>query len=154
MNEHIGRAIHPLNRDSFMRFRGKIIDRLFFAERGELWDEFQHLYNALFSNSESYIKDHYGRDEHYWSNSTDSPARRVWEGLVFEQVPFVILSASPGSCIRASFRYRGSYRSPSGNRPEILSASRCRLFRTGSCILPLSDIRSERVRFVRSRPGH
>lgn len=28
------------------------IDRLFFKKKGELWDEFDHLYNTLFSNSE------------------------------------------------------------------------------------------------------
>lgn len=32
------------------------IDRLFFSEDGELWDEFDHLYKTLFSNSDSYIK--------------------------------------------------------------------------------------------------
>ena len=32
------------------------IDRLFFKTKGELWDEFEHLYTTLFSNSESYIK--------------------------------------------------------------------------------------------------
>ena len=134
------------------------IDNLFFAEDGELRDEFSHLYNTLFSNSENYIKavealstktggltrselaeitglktngdltkiltdlelsdfirvsgfyrkkkkdtlyqlrdyytafymryikDHHGNDEHYWSNSPDNPARKAWEGLVFEQV--------------------------------------------------------------------
>lgn len=81
-----------------------------------MWDEFEHLYNTLFSNSESYIKivealsskrggltraevveqtklngngdltavlqfikNNYGKDEQYWSNSTDNPARRTWE---------------------------------------------------------------------------
>jgi len=134
------------------------IDRLFFSEDGELWDEFEHLYNTLFSNSESYIevvealstkrygltrgeivektklknngdltkilndlilsgfvrasrfykkkkkdacfqlrdyytafyfhyiRDNYGKDEHYWSNSTNDRSRMVWEGLAFEQV--------------------------------------------------------------------
>ena len=134
------------------------IDKLFFAEGCELWDEFEHLYNTLFTNSESYIKVvealnskrggltrteiiektklngngdltdilknlelsgfirvsnfykkekkdslyqlrdyftafyfqfikyNYDKDEHYWSNSTDNPARRTWEGLVFEQI--------------------------------------------------------------------
>ena len=134
------------------------IDRLFFSQRGELWDEFEHLYKALFSGSESYIKiaealshssggltraeiarhtglapngaltrildtltlsgfvrlsdfyghkkkdalyqlcdyysafyfryirDNYGRDEHYWSNAIDNPARRAWAGLMFEQL--------------------------------------------------------------------
>ena len=32
------------------------IDRLFFQERGELWDEFDHLYRTLFRNSEKYIR--------------------------------------------------------------------------------------------------
>ncbi|MDO4962037.1 MAG: ATP-binding protein [Eubacteriales bacterium] len=134
------------------------IDDLFFSNRGELWDEFEHLYRTLFSNSDSYIKvvealskktngltreeiasqtripaggdltkilnnlslsgfvrlsrfynnkkknalyqladyytlfyfryikDRYGKDENYWSNSVDNPARRSWAGLTFEQV--------------------------------------------------------------------
>ena len=134
------------------------IDRLFFENKGELWDEFNNLYSTLFSNSDSYIKvvealgkksggmtrneiisatgmpsngafskmlsnlvdsgflriysfygrkkkealyqladyytafylhfvkDNYGRDEHFWSNSIDNPSRRVWEGLTFEQL--------------------------------------------------------------------
>lgn len=134
------------------------IDHMFFEERGLLWDEFDHLYRTLFSNSVNYlkvvealstktggltrneiiekihtptngdltkilndlilsgfvrvsgfygkqkkdslyqlsdyysafylrfIKDHPGRDGHYWSNSVDNPQRRTWEGLVFEQV--------------------------------------------------------------------
>ena len=32
------------------------IDRLFFKKKGELWDEFEHLYNTLFSNSKYYIE--------------------------------------------------------------------------------------------------
>ncbi|MCR5322185.1 MAG: AAA family ATPase [Lachnospiraceae bacterium] len=32
------------------------IDNIFFKEKAELWDEFEHLYNTLFSNSEQYIK--------------------------------------------------------------------------------------------------
>lgn len=31
------------------------IDDLFFSKKGELWDEFEHLYRTLFSNSEYYI---------------------------------------------------------------------------------------------------
>ena len=34
---------------------GQNIDRLFFKTKGELWDEFDHLYATLFSNSEVYI---------------------------------------------------------------------------------------------------
>ena len=33
-----------------------------------------------------FIKDYYGRDEHYWTNSLGDPARNVWAGLTFEQV--------------------------------------------------------------------
>ena len=134
------------------------IDNLFFRENGELWDEFDHLYKTLFTNSEQcikvvealsekrrgltrneiiekinvpangvlttilnnlvnsgfvrisgfynqkkkdslyqladfytafyfrYIKDHYGKDEHFWCNSIDNPARRAWTGLTFEQL--------------------------------------------------------------------
>lgn len=134
------------------------IDNLFFRKKGELWDEFEHLYRTLFTNSDShikivealsikrngltrgdiiaktglptngaltkmlhdlessgfirvinfygkktkdalyqladyytafyfrYIKDNYGKDEHYWSNAIDNPARRSWAGLTFEQL--------------------------------------------------------------------
>lgn len=34
----------------------KNVDDLFFKNHGTLWDEFNHLYNTLFSNSEQYIK--------------------------------------------------------------------------------------------------
>ncbi|MBR5422069.1 MAG: ATP-binding protein [Lachnospiraceae bacterium] len=134
------------------------IDRIFFRKRAELWNEFEHLYHTLFSNSEQYIKiaaalsekrsglnraeivkktglpangnlskmlsnmeksgfvrinpkygnrkremqyqlsdyyslfyfrfikENYGKDEHFWSNTNDNPARRAWAGLTFEQV--------------------------------------------------------------------
>ena len=134
------------------------IDNLFFRKRAELWDEFDHLYQTLFSNSGQYIRiveqlskkrmgltrgelsrqtglpangtlskmlndltasgfvrkysvygckskdalyqlsDYYtlfyyrflkgdfGRDEHFWSNTLENPARRAWAGLTFEQL--------------------------------------------------------------------
>ena len=134
------------------------IDDIFFGKRAELWNEFEHLYHTLFSNSEQYIKvaealsekrsglsreelvkktglpsngvltkmlsnlekcgfirankeygnkkrgmryqlsdyyslfyfkfirDNYGKDEHFWSNMNDNPARRAWSGLTYEQV--------------------------------------------------------------------
>ena len=33
-----------------------------------------------------YVQDHSGKDEHFWSNSTDNPSRRTWAGLAFEQL--------------------------------------------------------------------
>ena len=33
-----------------------------------------------------FIRVHYGRDEHFWSNTIDNPSRRTWAGLMFEQV--------------------------------------------------------------------
>ena len=134
------------------------IDNIFFGRRAELWNEFEHLYHTLFSNSEQYIKiasalsekrsglsreeiaersglhtngtlskmlsdmeksgfirvnkffgnkkreeryqlsdyyslfyfrfikDNYGKDEHFWSNMNDNPSRRVWSGLTYEQI--------------------------------------------------------------------
>ena len=134
------------------------IDNLFFSKKSELWNEFDLLFNTLFSNSETYIriveelskkryglrreeivkktglasngvltkmlthlehsgficvsnafgnkkqerkfqicdyyslfyfrfiKNNYGKDERYWSNMTDNPARNAWTGLTFERV--------------------------------------------------------------------
>lgn len=36
----------------------------------------------------SYIKDNYGRDPHFWTNSIDLPSRRAWTGYTFEQLCF------------------------------------------------------------------
>ncbi len=33
-----------------------------------------------------FVKEYYGRDENFWSNSIDNPARKAWEGLTFEQL--------------------------------------------------------------------
>ncbi len=33
-----------------------------------------------------FVRDNYGKDEHFWSNSLDNPSRRVWEALIFEQL--------------------------------------------------------------------
>lgn len=33
-----------------------------------------------------FLKDYYGRDEHFWTNSIDNPSVRTWAGLTFEQV--------------------------------------------------------------------
>ena len=143
--------------DSEMAFNANI-DNMFFRKRSELWDEFDHLYQTLFTNSGQYIKivealskkrmgltreeiakqtkipangalskmldnlnasgfvrksrfygrktketlyqlsdyytlfyfrfirNGYGKDEHFWSNTLDNPSRRVWAGLTFEQL--------------------------------------------------------------------
>lgn len=134
------------------------IDRLFFQPKGEFWDEFDHLYKTLFSNSRlhlqiaealsakpgglsrqeicqcckisdngaltkalhnlnssgfiqaarfygkkakdtryrlsdhysvfyfRFVRDFYGKDAHFWSNSIDLPTRRSWSGLAFESL--------------------------------------------------------------------
>lgn len=33
-----------------------------------------------------FVKDNYGRDEDFWSHNIDSPSRRSWAGLTFEQL--------------------------------------------------------------------
>ena len=40
-------------------------------------------YSSFYFN---YIRDNKGRDEHYWSNTLDAPARKTWAGNMFEQV--------------------------------------------------------------------
>ncbi|MBQ9605563.1 MAG: AAA family ATPase [Lachnospiraceae bacterium] len=33
-----------------------------------------------------FIKDNYGKDEHFWANTLDNPSRRAWAGFTYEQV--------------------------------------------------------------------
>ncbi len=49
--------------------------------------------DMLFQLSDNYtlfyyrfVKDHYGRDEHFWSHTLDNPARRAWAGIAFEML--------------------------------------------------------------------
>ena len=35
-----------------------------------------------------FIKNNYGKDEQFWSNMTDNPAKNAWTGLTFERVCF------------------------------------------------------------------
>lgn len=34
----------------------------------------------------TYIKEYYGRDPHFWTNSLDNPSRKAWAGYTFEQL--------------------------------------------------------------------
>lgn len=33
-----------------------------------------------------FIKENYGKDEHFWRNASENPSRRTWEGFVFENI--------------------------------------------------------------------
>lgn len=33
-----------------------------------------------------FVKDNYGKDEHFWTNALDNPTLRTWAGLTFEQL--------------------------------------------------------------------
>ena len=33
-----------------------------------------------------FVKDNAGKDENYWANALDNPARKVWAGFTFEQL--------------------------------------------------------------------
>ncbi len=33
-----------------------------------------------------FLKDNYGKDQHFWTNTIDNPSLRAWKGLTFEQV--------------------------------------------------------------------
>lgn len=33
-----------------------------------------------------FVKDNYGVDEHFWTNTLDNPSRKDWAGYAFEQV--------------------------------------------------------------------
>jgi hypothetical protein len=34
----------------------------------------------------AYIKENYGKDEHFWTNGLDNPSRSAWAGFTFEQL--------------------------------------------------------------------
>ena len=33
-----------------------------------------------------FLKDQYGKDEHFWTHTLDNPKRRIWAGYAFEQI--------------------------------------------------------------------
>lgn len=87
--------------------RGEIVERTKLPDNGEITEMLNNLeysgfvrINNIFGKKRKtyqlsdyyslfyfrYIRNNYGKDEHFWSNMLDNPGRRVWAGLTFEQV--------------------------------------------------------------------
>jgi len=77
-NGNLGRILKNLTDNEFIRaynyYGNKKRDTIY-----QLSDFYSMFYFA-------YIKDNYGHDQSFWSNSIDLPVRRAWGGYTFEQV--------------------------------------------------------------------
>lgn len=77
-NGNFGKILKNLTDNEFIRpynyFGNKKRDTIY-----QLADFYSMFYFA-------YIKDQYGRDSHFWTNSIDLPSRRTWAGYTFEQL--------------------------------------------------------------------
>lgn len=59
------------------------VTNMFGNKKRDTYYELSDYYTCFYFH---FIKDNYGKDEHYWSNAIDNPARRAWSGITFEQV--------------------------------------------------------------------
>lgn len=77
-NGNLGKILKNLTDNEFIRpynyYGNKRRDTIY-----QLADFYSMFYFA-------YIKDNYGRDPHFWTNSIDLPSRRSWAGYTFEQL--------------------------------------------------------------------
>lgn len=108
-SEQYIRLVEVLNEKKSGLTRSEIADRTGLAENGALTKMLKNLTDSgfvrayLFYNKKKkemlfqladyytmfyfrFLKDRPGRDEHFWRNAIDSPARRAWAGLTFEQL--------------------------------------------------------------------
>ena len=77
-NGHLSKILNHLIMSGFVRistFYGKKIK--------EAKYQLADYYTAFYFH---FIRDQYGKDEHYWTHSVDLPFRRTWAGLTFEQL--------------------------------------------------------------------
>ena len=103
------KLVEALSRKRMGLTREEIIRETGFSANGDLTEMLNHLRdsdfirvtsfygkkknNSLYQLHDYYswfyfrfIKDYHGRDEHYWSNSYGSAAKRAWSGLTYEQL--------------------------------------------------------------------
>lgn len=77
-NGNLKQVLENLTNSEFIRpykFFGK--------EKKDTIYQLTDFYTMFYFN---YIKDNYGRDEHFWTNSMDNPSRRAWAGYTFERL--------------------------------------------------------------------
>ncbi|MBO6208329.1 MAG: hypothetical protein J6O73_15550 [Lachnospiraceae bacterium] len=77
-NGVLTKMLSDLEKSGFIR----INDMYGYKERGKTY-QLSDYYTIFYIR---FIKDHYGKDEHFWENTIDNPAKRAWMGLSFEQV--------------------------------------------------------------------
>jgi AAA+ ATPase superfamily predicted ATPase len=77
-----------------------------------------------------FVEKYNGKDEHHWSNTIDSPARRAWTGIAFEQVCLLhvaqikqALGIAGVQTAVSSWRYLGDQYTP-GAQIDMLIARR------------------------------
>lgn len=77
-NGKLGKILHNLESNGFVRpycyFGNKKQDTIY-----QLSDFYTMFYFT-------YIKDYYGKDPHFWTNSLDNPSRQAWARYTFEQL--------------------------------------------------------------------
>ena len=77
-NGNLTKILNNLEYSGFIR-----ITRMFNKKKKDMVYQLADYYTAFYYK---YIKDNYGADEHFWSNSAMSPARNTWAGFTFEQL--------------------------------------------------------------------
>lgn len=75
-NGDLSKILNDLVYSGFIR-----IEKQFGRRKKEVYYQLADYYTLFYYR---FIKEYYGRDEHFWRNMVDNPSRRAWAGLTFE----------------------------------------------------------------------
>lgn len=78
INGKIGTILKNLETNGFVRPY-----RFFGKKKQETVYQLSDFYSMFYF---TYIKENYGKDSHFWTNSLDNPSRLAWSGYTFEQL--------------------------------------------------------------------
>lgn len=77
-NGNLSKVLKDLADSDFVR-----VYNTFGKKKNELIYQLADYYTLFYFR---FLKDQYGKDEHYWTHTLDNPQRRTWAGYAFEQV--------------------------------------------------------------------
>lgn len=77
-NGALSKMLSDMEKSGFVR-----VNRPFGNKKREARYQLSDYYSLFYFR---FLKDNYGKDEHFWSNMNDNPARLSWSELTYEQV--------------------------------------------------------------------
>ena len=78
LNGELTKKLNALIRSGFVR-----VSAAFHLKKKEMQYQLCDYFSLFYFR---FVKNNYGKDEHFWTHNLDNPVRRAWAGLTFEQL--------------------------------------------------------------------